>query len=337
METATIPAMNAWDLELLVVAAGSHLEAERRALARDAVKGLLIRIRLGVYAERAAYLALTPEHRHIVRMRAVAAVSREPVCFSHYSALVVDGLPVPYARLGKVHVTFATSDGRGRDGVAGHVFAIGPDELRTVHGLTITTRARTVIDVAGAAPFQEGVAVADAALHAGMSRALLEDAIEIAGPRQAGRRIRDVVRFAHPGAEGVNESYSRVRFMRMGFWPPELQHPLWDEIGFVGWLDFWFRRFRVGGEADGKVKLLDPSMATEGAGKALWNEKRREDRALPLVAGLARWGWQESNSSVLLQRKVGAFGVVPASPPATLADYAAAACDAQPRPLLLPR
>lgn len=324
--------MNCWQLELLVVTKGSHLESERRSLARDVERGVLIRIRLGVYAEREAYLALNPEQRHIVQMRAVVAVSPWPVIFSHSSALVVHGLPARRFRLGKVHVTFTRSGERGREGVAGHVFQITPDELTTIGGLTVTTRARTVVDVAGECPFEEGVAVADAVLAAGMAREELEEAIVIAGPRQAANRIRDVVRMAHPGAESVNESYSRVRFMRMGYWPPELQHPLWDEIGFVAWLDFWFRRFRVGGEADGKVKLLDPAMAREGAGKALWHEKRREDRALPLVAGPARWGWEEANSSPLLQRKVAAFGVVPASPLATIADYAAAAREAQPRP-----
>ncbi len=105
----------------------------------------------------------------------------------------------------------------------------------------------------------------------------------------------------------------------------------------MAWLDFWFRRFRVGGEADGKVKLLDPAMATQGAGVALWKEKRREDRVLPLAAGLARWGWQESTHHDLLGRRLAAFGVVPASPRATLSDYALAARDAQPRSQLLRR
>lgn len=334
---ATMPPMNGWDLELIVVRDASHLEGERRALARDAARDAFVRLRRGVYAERPAYLALTREERHIVGLRAVAAVSSAPFVVSHFSALVVHELPVRYPRLGKVHATFASSDRRGREGVAGHVFAVGSDELMTIGPLVVTTPARTVIDVAGAAPFDEGVAVADAVLRSGMPRALLEQAIALAGPRQSWGRIRDVVRFAHPGSESVNESYSRVRMFRMGYWPPELQHPLWDDLGFVAWLDFWFRRFRVGGEADGKVKLLDPSMATQGAGIALWNEKRREDRVLPLVSGLARWGWEEANSTTLLGRKLEAFGVVPASPKATLADYAAAARDAQPRPLLLRR
>jgi hypothetical protein len=258
-------------------------------------------------------------------------VSPQPVVFSHFSALVLHGLPVMRTRLARVHSTVASSDQRGRDGVSGHVFPVQAEELTAVGPLLTTTLSRTVVDVAGGAPFAEGVMAADAALRAGTPRSMLERAFALAGPRHAARRIAEVIAFAHPGAEGPNESFSRTNMLRLGLEPPELQHPLWDELGLVGWLDFWFRRFRVGGEADGRVKLLDPAMAAQGAGAALWKEKQREDRVLPLVSGLARWGWAEATNATLLGRRLAAFGVVPASPRATLADYAAAARDARPR------
>ena len=78
-------------------------------------------------------------------------------------------------------------------------------------------------------------------------------------------------------------------------------------------------------------KFLDPAMAPAGAGRAVYDEKRREDRALPLMSGLARWGWPEAVNPNRLRLKLAAFGVHPASPRATIADYAAAARDAQPR------
>ncbi|RIX28713.1 hypothetical protein [Amnibacterium setariae] len=104
-----------------------------------------------------------------------------------------------------------------------------------------------------------------------------------------------------------------------------------DDRGFVAVLDFLFRRFRVGGEADGLQKYLDPALAPLGAGRAVVREKLREDRVLPLVAGLARWGWPEATNALLLREKLARFGVQPASPRATIADYAAAARDARPR------
>ena len=327
--------MDPWDLEITVVREGSHLAAERRSLARDVERSLVVRLRRGAYVDRSAYESLTREQQHVVQVRAVAAVSSGPVVFSHFTALALQGLPVMRNRLARVHVTVASSDSRGREGVAGHVFALDPAEIIRVRDVAVTTAPRTVIDVAGAAPFAEGVTAADAVLRLGVPRAALSAAVELAGPRQAARRIREVVAFAHPGAEGPNESFSRVGMLRLGIEPPELQHLLWDDLGFVAWLDFWFRRLRIGGEADGRVKFLDPAMAKQGAGMAVYREKQREDRVLPLVAGLARWGWPESSNHVLLGRRLAAFGVLPSSPPSTLADYAAAAMDAQPRPRLL--
>jgi hypothetical protein len=324
-----------WGLEIIVVREGSHLASERRSLARDVERSRMVRLRRGAYADRAAYESLTSEQQHVVQVRAVAAVSSAPVVFSHFTAAALHALPVLRNRLGRVHATVDSSDARGREGVAGHVFAIDPAEITVVRDVRLTTATRTVIDVAGAAPFAEGVAAADALLRVGVPRSALQSAVDLAGPRQAARRIAEVVAFAHPGAEGPNESFSRVGMLRLGIEPPELQHPLWDDLGFVAWLDFWFRRLRIGGEADGRVKFLDPSMAKQGAGMAVYREKQREDRVLPLVAGLARWGWPESSNPALLGRRLAAFEVLPSSPRATLADYAAAARDAQPRPRAL--
>ena len=254
--------MDPWDLEITVVREASHLAAERRSLARDVERALMVRLRRGAYAERTAYESLTPEQRHVVDVRAVAAVSSVPVVFSHFTALALHGLPVMRNRLARVHTTVETSDVRGREGVAGHVFALDPGEITLVRDIAVTTAPRTVVDVAGAAPFAEGVTAADALLRAGAPRPVLQAAVDLAGPRQSARRIADVVAFAHPGAEGPNESFSRVGMLRLGIEPPELQHPLWDGSGFVAWLDFWFRRLRIGGEADGRVKFLDPAMAT---------------------------------------------------------------------------
>lgn len=329
--TATISAMNGWEMELIVVREGSHVRGERSALIRDLARGLLVRLRQGVYVLRVPYEALTLEQQHIVQMRAVAAVAPGLTVFSHVSAGVLHGLPVLASRLTRVHTTVPSVTDRGRDGVSSHLFALQPSETVQIGPLTATGVGRTVVDIAGALPFGEGLMAADAALFSGVQRYLLEAAIDVAGPRRAARRIDDVVAVAHPGAESANESMARSNLIRLGYEPPELQHPLWDDLGLVGYLDFCFRRHGVGGEADGLKKFLDASLAPLGAGRAVVKEKLREDRVLPLVSGLARWGWAESCSPLLLRQKLAAFGVYPASPRATIADYAAAARDAQPR------
>lgn len=322
---------NGWSLDLIVVREGSHSSGERSALGRDVARALFTRVRKGVYAERVGFASLTIEQQHVVRMRAVAESTAAPVLFSHHSAGVVHGLPVLWRRLERPHTTSTTAAKRGHAGIAGHVFPVNHEEVVRIGSLWVTSIGRTVVDIAGGSPFGEGLMAADAALLAGVPRTVLEHAIELAGPRQSIRRITDVVAVAHPGAEGANESMSRSNLIHLGFEPPELQYELWDDRGFVAFLDFFFRRFRVGGEADGLKKFLDPALAPAGAGRTVVNEKLREDRVLPLVAGLARWGWPEATNALLLQQKLARSGVFPASPRATIADYAAAARDATPR------
>jgi hypothetical protein len=323
--------MTGWDLDLIVVRDGSHTSGERSALMRDVGRTLFVRLRKGVYADRAGFESLSIEQRHIVLLRALAEASPAPVLFSHQSAGVLHGLPVLRKRLDRVHTTSATAAQRGHDGVAGHVFRVQEAEVVRIGSIWATTIGRTVVDIAGGSPFGEGLMAADAALLAGVPRSVLQQAVDLAGPRQSGRRIADVVAVAHPGAESANESMSRSNLIRLGYEPPELQYELWDDRGFVAFLDFFFRRFRVGGEADGLKKFLDPALAPAGAGRAVAQEKLREDRALPLLAGLARWGWPEATNATLLRQKLARSGVFPASPRATIADYAAAARTARPR------
>ena len=326
--------MSGRDLELIVVRDGSHSSGERSALNRDVERGSLVRLRRGVYADRPSWESLSAEHRHIAMIRAVHEVSGEPVVFSHASAAVLHGLPVLRKHLLRVHTTAPTAAERAHGEVAGHVFALQEAEVGSIGPLRATSIGRTVVDVAGALPFGEGLMAADAAMVAGVPRAVLEQAVDLAGPRQSARRIADVVAVAHPGGESAAESMTRSNLIRLGYEPPELQYALWDERGLVAFLDFFFRRFRVGGEADGLKKYLDASLALRGAGRAVVDEKLREDRVLPLVRGLARWGWREATNATLLRQKLARSGVHPPSRRATIADYAAAARDAQPRRLV---
>lgn len=323
--------MDPWLLEVITVRNGSHDAGERRSLSRDVERGLLVRLRQGAYVERGAFEAMSPEDQHLVRLRALAAVSDAPPVFSHWSAGVVLRLPVLRHRLGMLHTTVDERRGRGQEGVAGHLFPVTDAERTVIGDLVVTAVARTVVDIAGAAPFDEGVMAADAALRSGVRREALEEAIAAAGPRRAERRIEHVVAFAHPGAESAAESGSRTLMMRLGVEPPVLQWPVPLNDGSTAHLDFLFPAVQVGGEADGDVKYLDPRMAPMGAGRAIVREKRREDEVRTQVRGLARWGWRESRELDLLRRVLQRVGVLAAAPRATLADYCAAARSARPR------
>lgn len=324
-------AVDPWRLEIIAVRAGSHSATERSALRRDEQRGLLLRLGLGAYVERTAFERLDLEQQHVVRMRALVATSDGPVTFSHWSAAVLNGLPVMRKRLGALHVTVPDAGSRSGSGLTGHVFALQDHEVVEFDGLRATGVGRTVVDVAGASPFEEGVMAADGALRAGVPRMLLLAAVESAGPRRAGRRILEVVSFAHPGAESPAESRFRISAMRLGVEVPILQFRIVLADRSEAFVDGYLAEADVGIEVDGDRKYLDPTMATQGTGRALLAEKRREDEVRTRMRGLARIGWVQSGSTAALRTVFARLGVRLSHPRGALADYIAAAAGARPR------
>jgi hypothetical protein len=312
--------MDAWTLELLVVRTAS-IDLERRSPARDCARGLLTRVRPGAYVETAAYESLTPEGKHVVAMRALAAVAPTPPVFSYWSAAVLHGLPVFRQHLDRVHVTVEDPAQRGLVAVAGHVAQLDADETVLIGGLRATAVPRTVVDIARTSPFETGVAVADGALHAGSRVEDLQEGVSDAAGRRGWQRAQRVVAFARAEAESVAESRTRVTTMRGGIRPPVLQWRIFDRRGLAGRLDFGFPWVPAGGEVDGEQKYRDAMMAPTGAADAVIAEKWREDRVRLEVPRLARWGYRESGSVILLIPILARIGVVPERRRITLADY----------------
>jgi hypothetical protein len=107
------------------------------------------------------------------------------------------------------------------------------------------------------------------------------------GARAAGR----VIAFADGRSESVGESRSRVMLHRAGLPEPELQMTVCDVDGvFLGRADFGYRRRKVLGEFDGKVKYRGGSGA-EDPGETVFREKRREDALRAAGWAVVRWIW----------------------------------------------
>jgi hypothetical protein len=315
--------MDPWALELLIVRERT-LDLERRALARDVERGLLVRVRPGVYVERTGFLALSLEGRHLVAMRALDAVAPEPPVFSHWSAAVLHGLPILGQHLDRVHVTVEDPAQRGLVAVAGHVAPLEASEVVLVGTLRTTAVARTVADVARVSPFDAGVVIADGALHAGLPVEELHERVAAAAGRRGWRRAQEVAAFARAEAESAAESRSRVTMMRIGVRPPVLQWKVFDRRGLAGRLDFGFPWLPAGGEVDGERKYRDAAMAPGGAADAVIAEKWREDRVRLEVPRLGRWGYVQAGSTVLLAPILARIGVLPERPRCTIVDYSSA-------------
>lgn len=166
------------------------------------------RIRRGTYAEQRALTVVTPEVLYLRRVHRAVLASGGQVFASHQSAAVLHALPVWGLDLSTVHVTAPA----GRSGRIGSVYRhirdpVGPGVL-IWNKLPMVSAARSVAEVAAIAPTAPAIALADAALYAGLAtkRTLRRAAglLEYGGDRALGV-------FAHcRGSASVAES--RLRF-----------------------------------------------------------------------------------------------------------------------------
>ena len=98
---------------------------------------------------------------------------------------------------------------------------------------------------------------------------------------------RDFVDFAEPKSESPAESLSRCVFREQDIEVPESQ--VWIAIeGDIPQYrtDFYWRRRRVIGEVDGRVKYDDPD--------ARWQEKRRQEHLEDGEHEIVRWSYNDA-------------------------------------------
>lgn len=272
--------------------------ADIRARQRD---GDLERVRRGVYV-RPPVEALSESERHRRLVLATVEALAEQAVVSHQSAAVLHGLPLLGRLPSRVSVTRAQG-GHGRADELLHLrlCPIPADETVQLHGMTVTSLARTVVDIARLESFDQGVTIADAALRAGLDPAELADAVRRARRRPGVARARRVAAFADAGSASPGESVSRVRMHQAGLPAPVLQWELRYSDGRTTWSDFGWPDQRTLGEFDGKVKydrLLAPGQT---AAQVVMAEKGRENRIRRQGWWLVRWGWDDL-------RDVAAFG-----------------------------
>ena len=252
--------------------AGGLTAGRIRRLVRD---GALRWLRPGVYASAGTVTALVGDARdemgqagreQLLRVAATLAVTgsrrREVIVRRHWCTGSAwwaaartqsprsRGLPVTGAATPAASGCWCTSP------------ALPADHVVSYRGVPLTSVPRTVIDLARTLPFAEGVAVADSALHAGLTSKSELAAVIADCPRWPGlRRAREVTAFSDARSESVLESLSRALFHQAGLPPPDLQVWVGDDGEVIGRVDFLWRRQRTIGEADGAFKYQTPARA----------------------------------------------------------------------------
>ncbi len=260
---------------------------------------VIARVRHGAYCSREIWAAGSAEDRHLILARAVMRAHAGRVALSHTSALLMQGVAVWNADLTKVHVTrLDGGTGRVERDVVHHEGSLDDGDVTERQGLTLTTGARAVLEAGSVLSTESGLVSADSALHRALTT---PEELSAYLARMTGwpftQRLRLVVRLSDGRAESPGESRSRYLFWTQGLPAPDLQVEVRDEQGvLVAATDFGWRKHRVFGEFDGRVKygrLLRPG---QEPGDAVFEEKRREDRIRELTGfTVVRLTWDDLN------------------------------------------
>jgi hypothetical protein len=225
--------------------------------------GELIVLRRGVYGDAAVYEEADDAKKHAFYGAAATVLNRDAV-ISHQSAAAIHGLDLFQPPGTNVTVTVppgAHASRKPRPGLHVHVADLPAAHIAKAYGLSLTTPARTVVDLARTLSFMTAVVTADSALHTGTVfkhelAGVLAYCRRWVGAAQAAR----VIEFADQLAESPLESCARVMFAEHGLPPPVLQAAI-QLPGFIARVDFLWREFGTVSEADGKLKYKDPERA----------------------------------------------------------------------------
>lgn len=147
-------------------------------------------------------------------------------------------------------------------GIVLHSDALAPDETRMIHGISVTTAARTAFDLGRRYGRTLAVIRVDALLQA--TNLKLCD-IESLVDRHRGARgvvqLRQVIELADDGAESPQETRTRLVLTDAGLRPTQTQINVFADSGdHIGRIDMGWAEWRVGVEYEGEQHWLNPKI-----------------------------------------------------------------------------
>lgn len=282
-----------------------------------------VRVRRGVYVDRADWAEKEREARHFVRMQAVAASMRSAPVFSHQSAALIWGLPVVGVPIQVQLIAAGRVGVRSQRGIRWHNDAVRDGEVTEVGGFLATSLERTLVDLARTCSFAASVAALDVGVRTwidspiagrvrGVEAQRLGELVAAAAGRRGVRSARLAVGFADARSGSAGESVSRANLHLLGYPAPELQVAFRRYDGGVDVVDFDWPAFGRFGEFDGRGKYLrDEYTADLPTEEIVLAEKEREDRIRRHRPLGVRWGWDIGRDPLKLHRHMVAHGFHP--------------------------
>ena len=290
-----------------------HLQGlDSRAISRMVGAGDLVRVMRGHYLDS----PLDAEELHLARAAACAGQ-----VLALESAALVHGLPLD--RLPTL--VQVVRPGHGRSQVRGtRLITSAPLPDRHVvdlDGLRLTTRARTVVDLARLRGLMTGlVAWESARWQARTSNALADfdaaasDALDVLARRRGIATARQAMSLASAWSQSPMETRSLMTMRTLGLPEPVQQYRVTDWSGAtLGYADFAWPELGVLGEYDGQDKYGILSRPGESPLAVVRREKRRQEGMEALGWVFARWGHEEVRRPPALRARVQAAFAIAAT------------------------
>jgi len=184
-------------------------------------------------------------------------------------------------------------DSRVGNDVVRHGAAL--ERVGVIDGLSVTTPARTIADVARTCPRTTAFELVATGLfvpRSGRPLATTSEVrreLELAGSGRGIRSARALLDTVGVGCESAAEARSLMLILDEGFERPEQQVEVTDVHGRMI-VDCMWRAAGIVGECDGLTKYLRADRGDgQGAAQAVIEEKRREDRLRALGWRVVRW------------------------------------------------
>ena len=274
--------------------------------------GDLVRVMRGHYLDS----PLAADGLHLARAAACAGQ-----VLALESAALVHGLPL----VGLPTLVQVVRPGDGRSRVRGTKFITSaplPDHhVVDLDGLRLTTRARTVVDLARLRGLSTGLITWESARwQARRSDALdrfdaaTEDAVSLLTRRRGIGTARLAMSLASAWSQSPMETRSLMTIRTVGLPEPVQQYRVTDWSGTtLGYADFAWPELGVLGEYDGQDKYDALSRPGESPVAVMRREKRRQEGMEALGWVFARWGHEEVRRPPALRARVQAAFAIAAT------------------------
>ena len=263
--------------------------------------------RPGAFVAASDWQRLNDEAKHRALVIATLPKLDSNAVMSHASAAVMHGLPILGTPSTTVHVTYnRKSGGSNRLRLHTHVAPLSDEGSTIIGEVPVTSVARTVLDCACTFDFAAAVAVADNALHRGLTtKAELELLLSELGRRVGCGQARRVLSFADGRSESPGESWSRVVLWQLGLPTPDLQFEVRDHRGVLaGRSDFAWKKLRTLGEYDGGVKYGALAETKDDLRRVLLKEREREMAMVDQRWEMVRWGTADLTNAPRLGARI---------------------------------